>query len=510
MTPNRSAEREKERKGSCTPLWNGAIHLCGYVHQISASGGGDGGGSPALSLSPYALPLLSQAALAAPLYANNISDEAPRWQLSRRHAQWGGKLATTTPTPPPPAPPPPPPTAAPPAPAETKKPSVASAYAMMGHADGQLTQSHSQTSSSSRTTSTSTSRSMSVRQMLETLSVDLAHNDIFGHENPLAFIPFYSSYGPVAWVSLLSVFALVLAFDLLVLHRTVGSREMTTLRAILMVGFWVALGMTFCTFVWFWRGGEDAVMWFNGFLLEYVLSLDNLFVFHLVFKEYKTPNAQKYKALFYGIIVCNPTLPSIIAASPSHCVCVCGIQGAVAFRLAIFSIGEVLFHLLDWVKLVFGLFLVWTGMRTAWEQDDDTDPSDFIRSPTEEEDSIDTVDTMEGGGRAGELTTKEGQPAKVANGMATEKDKKEQPAKKHKEHPILKVTVGAGGGGARAHRGHGILPLLLCLCVCMSSVFGASFALLPLLCGGWQLLRSRASPPPPSHFRGGTGPPHRP
>jgi len=92
-------------------------------------------------------------------------------------------------------------------------------------------------------------------------------------------------------------------------------------------------------------------MWMNGYLLEWMLSFDNLFVFHLIFSVYATPNHLKHRPLFYGIV------------------------GAVVFRLMFIFIGEYLMHAMTFMHLVFGAFLIYTGVQTVIGDDEDEDPS---------------------------------------------------------------------------------------------------------------------------------------
>merc|ERR1719161_2538313 len=89
----------------------------------------------------------------------------------------------------------------------------------------------------------------------------------------------------------------------------------------------------------------------SGYLLEWMLSFDNLFVFHLIFETYKTPDNLKHKPLYWGIC------------------------GAVFFRLVFLFIGEYLMHAMFFAHVVFGGFLVYTGIKAAISDDDDEDPS---------------------------------------------------------------------------------------------------------------------------------------
>ena len=89
-----------------------------------------------------------------------------------------------------------------------------------------------------------------------------------------------------------------------------------------------------------------------GYILEWMLSVDNLFVFHMIFDIYGTPDQLKHKPLFYGII------------------------GAIFFRMVFFVVGEALIHTLHYMHIVFGAFLVYTGVQVGLEDDEDNDPTE--------------------------------------------------------------------------------------------------------------------------------------
>lgn len=86
-------------------------------------------------------------------------------------------------------------------------------------------------------------------------------------------------------------------------------------------------------------------------MLEWMLSFDNLFVFHLVFTSYACPDHLKHRPLFFGIV------------------------GAVIMRLVFIFIGEYLMHAMGFMHLIFGGFLIWTGVQTVIADEEDEDPS---------------------------------------------------------------------------------------------------------------------------------------
>merc|ERR1712194_129190 len=99
-------------------------------------------------------------------------------------------------------------------------------------------------------------------------------------------------------------------------------------------------------------GPEAALIWFDGYILEYLLSVDNVFFFHVIFTSYATPPAQTYKGLYYGII------------------------GAIMLRLIFYFVGLGIFSLAFWVQVVFGVLLIWSGYQTVVSDDEDADPKE--------------------------------------------------------------------------------------------------------------------------------------
>jgi len=152
-----------------------------------------------------------------------------------------------------------------------------------------------------------------------------------------------------AWVTFTSVFVCLLVFDNAVLNRS--PQKLTVARAICYTVFWVFCACIFCGWVYWYYGANQAWMWMSGYMLEWMLSFDNLFVFHLIFTVYATPDRLKHRPLYLGIC------------------------GAVFFRLVFIFIGEYLMHAMFFMHLLFGAFLVYSGIKTVAVDDEDDDPS---------------------------------------------------------------------------------------------------------------------------------------
>lgn len=150
------------------------------------------------------------------------------------------------------------------------------------------------------------------------------------------------------WVVFTIVFIVLIIFDNVCLHRR--NEHIGIFKACVYTVLWIFLALCFAIYIYFARGPDDAFHWGVGYLLEWMLSVDNLFVFHLVFKMYGTPDHLKHKPLFYGIV------------------------GAVVFRMIFFCLEAALLHSLWWMHFVFGIFLIYTGVKAALTDEDDEDP----------------------------------------------------------------------------------------------------------------------------------------
>jgi tellurite resistance protein TerC len=150
-----------------------------------------------------------------------------------------------------------------------------------------------------------------------------------------------------AWLALTVAIAAMLAVDLF-LHRdnhVIGFREAAVWSAI-----WVAAGLAFGALLWLWQGDEAAGAYYAGYLLEKALSIDNVFVFALVFSYFAVPAAFQHKVLFWGVV------------------------GALAFRLVFIFVGAELLETFFWTAYLFGAFLVYTGYKMAFRHDEEIHP----------------------------------------------------------------------------------------------------------------------------------------
>ena len=151
-----------------------------------------------------------------------------------------------------------------------------------------------------------------------------------------------------AWIGF-SVFVLaMLALDLGIFHRK--SREVGLKEALTWSAIWIALALLFNAGIYYWHGGETALQFFTGYTVELSLSVDNLFVFLLIFAYFKVPASYRHKVLFWGII------------------------GALIMRAVFIAAGITLIEKFHWVIYVFGVLLVASGIKMAMEKGREVHP----------------------------------------------------------------------------------------------------------------------------------------
>jgi tellurite resistance protein TerC len=103
-----------------------------------------------------------------------------------------------------------------------------------------------------------------------------------------------------AWLVFVGLVLALLFVDLFVLHR--NAREVPFREALWLSGFWIAVSLAFGGVVWFLAGPEGAAAYVTAYLLEKSLSLDNVFVFSVIFTSFAVPERDRYHVLFYGVI----------------------------------------------------------------------------------------------------------------------------------------------------------------------------------------------------------------
>src|SRR3954469_686759 len=147
------------------------------------------------------------------------------------------------------------------------------------------------------------------------------------------------------WIGFNVVVLSILGLDLGVLHqrgKKVSVREAATWSAV-----WVALSLSFAFAIYRTMGKESGLEFLTGYLIEYALSVDNIFVFVLIFTYFNVPEKYQHRVLFWGII------------------------GALLLRGVMIIAGSALVARFSWTLYIFGAFLVFTGLRMALQKSDD-------------------------------------------------------------------------------------------------------------------------------------------
>ncbi|MFI0477519.1 MAG: TerC/Alx family metal homeostasis membrane protein [Candidatus Rhabdochlamydia sp.] len=139
------------------------------------------------------------------------------------------------------------------------------------------------------------------------------------------------------WVTFHILIIGCLFLDLKVFHRYLRITEFKT--AWIVTGFWILLALIFNQGIYFWQGPEVALQFFSGYLIEKSLSIDNLFVFLLIFQAFQIPKKQQQRVLFWGVL------------------------GALFFRIGFILLGAKMVHSLDWVLYVFAVILLFTTYK---------------------------------------------------------------------------------------------------------------------------------------------------
>ena len=145
------------------------------------------------------------------------------------------------------------------------------------------------------------------------------------------------------WVGFNIFVLIMLMVDLIVFHRK--AHEVSIKEALVWSAVWIGISLLFNAGVYFWYGQVSALQFLTGYLIEKSLSVDNLFVFLVIFSYFKVPAKYQHKVLFWGIL------------------------GALVMRGALILVGVALIERFHWIIYVFGAFLIFTGIK-MWFQEE--------------------------------------------------------------------------------------------------------------------------------------------
>ncbi len=148
---------------------------------------------------------------------------------------------------------------------------------------------------------------------------------------------------PLLWVTFNLFVLLALALDLGVFHRK--PHKIKLREAAIWSGVWITLSVAFGCFVWHWHGSDRGLEFFTGYLIEKTLSVDNLFVFLVIFRTYQVPDAVQHRVLAWGIL------------------------GALVMRGVMIAAGAEMIARFHWILPAFGVFLLYTGAQMLWKRE---------------------------------------------------------------------------------------------------------------------------------------------
>jgi len=156
----------------------------------------------------------------------------------------------------------------------------------------------------------------------------------------------------IQWLIFGSLVFFALFLDLFVFHRK--PHRVSVKESLLFSAFWVIIGLGFGVYVWYAKGEKALTEYITGYLLEKALSLDNIFVFILIFSYFQIPEKYRHKVLFWGVF------------------------GAIIMRAIFIFAGIKLVERFDWITYIFGLILIVSAVKLLSTEDKAFNPEDTL------------------------------------------------------------------------------------------------------------------------------------
>ena len=147
------------------------------------------------------------------------------------------------------------------------------------------------------------------------------------------------------WLVFIAIVMFLLALDLGIFNRK--DHEISLRESLYFSAFYISIGVLFGGGIWYFLGREDALLYWTGFVVEKTLSLDNIFVISIIFSYCAIPRLYQHRVLFWGIL------------------------GVILLRGLAIGIGASVLHQFEWVLYIFAAFLVITGIKMLFVEDDD-------------------------------------------------------------------------------------------------------------------------------------------
>lgn len=156
-----------------------------------------------------------------------------------------------------------------------------------------------------------------------------------------------------AWILFYALVIVMLYADLKLFGRK-GQHEVSISEALKMTAVWIIVSLIFCGGIWYYEGDNKAMEFLAGYLIEKSLSMDNLFVFLMLFSFFGVQRKYQHEVLFWGIF------------------------GALILRSIFIFAGAAMVQRFEWILGIFGVFLIYTGIKMFSHQEESVDPSKNI------------------------------------------------------------------------------------------------------------------------------------
>ncbi|MCX6825789.1 MAG: TerC family protein [candidate division Zixibacteria bacterium] len=150
------------------------------------------------------------------------------------------------------------------------------------------------------------------------------------------------------WVGFNILILILLAIDLGIFHRK--NHVITVKEGLIWSGIWIVVALGFNLVVYLWKGHDTGLQFLTGYLIERALSIDNIFVFLVIFSYFQVPGRYQYRVLFWGIL------------------------GALIMRGLFIALGTILITKFHWILYVFGAFLIITAIKLAFGKEKEIQP----------------------------------------------------------------------------------------------------------------------------------------
>jgi len=157
---------------------------------------------------------------------------------------------------------------------------------------------------------------------------------------------------PVYWFAFGALVVVLLTLDMFVFHRRIHTPTMRESAGWTI--FWASLALAFNGLIWWGQGAEAGLQFLTGYIVEWSLSMDNVFVFAVVFRFFHVPLMYQYRVLFWGIL------------------------GAIIMRLTFILAGAALIQRFDWILPVFGLLLIYTAFKLVRQKGTEVHPEQNV------------------------------------------------------------------------------------------------------------------------------------